>query len=263
MSVVHVQALGLAGPGMADWPSSVDMLAHENGYRPGEVPHCTSQWLPANERRRVSATVRLALKVGEEAMARSGVDIHSVCSVFATCHGDTEIIDKICVALSRPERPVSPTQFHNSVHNAAAGYWAIAARSPMPSTTVCAYAASFVAGLMEASAQIQMEACPVLLVAYDYPIPEPLAACAGSYAPFAVAMLLCPEASAQSTRLRIQMANGQPEERMASEALESLRLANPAAGALPLLRTLATGSGGRVVLPHVNGLQLAIQVEPG
>jgi hypothetical protein len=263
MSVVHVEALGLAGPGMADWPSSIEMLADEGRYRRGEIPPCTSQWLPANERRRVSATVRLALKVAEEAMVRSGVDIQSVCSVFATCHGDTEIMDKICVALTQPERPVSPTQFHNSVHNAAAGYWAIAARSPMPSTTVCAYGASFVAGLMEACAQIQMQARPVLLVAYDHPIPEPLAACAGSYPPFAVAMLLCPEASAQSTRLHMQMANGQPLEPMVNADLESLRLANPAAGALPLLRTLATGSGGRVVLPHVHGLQLAVQVEPG
>jgi hypothetical protein len=76
-------------------------------------------------------------------------------------------------------------------------------------------------------------------------------------------MLMCPAATAQSTRLRLQIVSGQVEERMVNEDLERLRSANPAAGALPLLRALATGGGGRVVLPHVNGLQLAVDVEPG
>jgi hypothetical protein len=261
MSSVHVDALGLAGPGMASWADAVTMLADESSYRGGENPPCVSKLLPANERRRVSSTVRLALKVAEEAMARSSLAIDGVCSVFATRDGDTEILDRICVALTQPERPVSPTQFHNSVHNAAAGYWAIAARSSMPSTTVSAYGASFVAGLMEACAQLQVEACPVLLVAYDQAPPEPLAACTGTYPPFAVAMVLSPDATAQSTGLSIETVNQQPVEVMACRDLERLRVSNPAAAGLPLLRALAAGVPGRVVLPHVNGLQLAVSVD--
>ena len=263
MRSVHVDALGLAGPGMADWPAGLAVLADESAYRAGESPRCTSELLPANERRRVSSTARLALKVAEEAMARSTLDIGSVCSVFATCHGDTEIIDRICIALTEPERPVSPTQFHNSVHNAAAGYWAIAAHSSMPSTTVSAYHASFAAGLMEAAAQVQVEVRPVLLVAYDYPAPEPLVASMGAYPPFAVAMVLSPDATPQSIRLRIATASGQPVQGMKSDDLERLRVSNPAAGGLPLLKVLATGAPGRVILSHVNGLQLAVDVETG
>jgi len=245
---------------MASWSESIKVLAGESHYRAGDSPSCTSELLPPNERRRVSSTVRLALKVAEEAMARSSFDIGGVCSVFATCDGDTEILDRICVALTQPERPVSPTQFHNSVHNAAAGYWAIAARSPMPSTTVSAYQASFVAGLMEAAAQLQVEARPVLLVAYDHPVPSPLAAFAGTYPAFAVAMLMSPEATAQATRLRIETVSGQPVGSMGCDALERLRLSNPAAGGLPLLQALASGAPGRVILPHVNSLQLAVDV---
>jgi hypothetical protein len=253
--------VGLAGPGLASWRDSVAVLADESAYRAGESPRCASKLLPANERRRVSATVRLALQVAEEAMAQSSLAMGSVCSVFATCHGDVEIINSICVALTEPQRPVSPTQFHNSVHNAAAGYWAIAAHSPMPSTTVCACQASFVAGLMEAVAQLQVEARPVLLVAYDYPAPEPLAASVGAYPPFAVAMVLSPDATPRSTRLALQTVSGQPVQGMHCGELEGLRVSNPAACGLPLLRLLATGASGRVILPHVNGLQLAVDVE--
>jgi len=203
----------------------------------------------------------MALQVAEEAMAQSTLDIDSVCSVFATCHGDTEIINNICLALAEPERSVSPTQFHNSVHNAAAGYWAIAAHSPMPSTTVCAYHASFVAGLMEAAAQLQVEARPVLLVAYDYPAPDPLAASVGAYVPFAVAMVLTPYATSQSTPLRIETVSRQPVQGMQCGELERLRVSNPAACGLPLLKVLASGTSARVILPHVNGLQLAVDVE--
>ena len=263
MTPVHVDAVGLAGPGMASWQDSLEVLAEESAYRTGESPRFTSRLLPANERRRVSMTARLALQVAEEAMAQSSFDIDSVCSVFATCHGDTEIVNGICVALTEPERPVSPTQFHNSVHNAAAGYWAIAAHSPMPSTTVCAYHASFVAGLMEAVAQLQVEARPVLLVAYDYPAPDPLAASVGAFAPFAVAMVLSPDATPRSTRLALATVSGQPVQGMNCGELEGLRVSNPAACGLPLLRVLATGAPGRVILPHVNGLQLAVDVEPG
>ena len=263
MKVVHVDAVGLAGPGMASWQDSLAVLADESAYRAGEIPPCTSKLLPANERRRVPMSARLALQVAEEAMTQSSLDVDSVCSVFATCHGDCETINRICIALTEPERPVSPTQFHNSVHNAAAGYWAIAARSPMPSTTVSAYQASFVAGLMEAVAQLQVEARPVLLVAYDYPAPDPLAASVGAFAPFAVAMVLNPDATPRSTRLRIATASRQPVQGMHCGELERLRVSNPAARGLPLLSVLATGASGRVVLPHVNGLQLAVEVETG
>jgi hypothetical protein len=260
MRAVHLDAVGLAGPGMASWLEGLEVLADESRYRNGDNPQYTPALLPVNERRRVSATVRLALQVAEEAMARSSLDFRGLCSVFATRDGDTEIIHRICTALTQPERPVSPTQFHNSVHNAAAGYWAIAAGSPMPSTTVSAYHASFVAGLMEASAQVQVEARPVLLVAYDQSPPEPFAACVGTYPSFAVALVLSPDATAQSTPLSIETVSRQPVESMDCDALERLRVGNPAACVLPLLRALAIGAPARVILPHVNGLQLAVGV---
>ena len=179
MKSAHVDAVGLLGPGLAGWSDAAEILAGRRAYTPADQAPGKPELLPANERRRVSSTIRLALAVAEEAMRGSRFDMQDICSVFATCDGDTETIDRICTALTLPDRPVSPTQFHNSVQNAPAGYWAIAARSPMPSSTISAYRASFAAGLMEAVAQLEVESRPVLLVAYDHTVPDPLAAAAG------------------------------------------------------------------------------------
>ena len=263
MTTLYLDGVGLTGPGLADWGDGADVLASRKPYRPDDPALRGSTLLPANERRRVSPTVRLALQVAEEAMARSSLEMGGICSVFATCDGDTEIIDSICRALTLPERPVSPTQFHNSVHNAAAGYWAIAARSPMPSTTVSAYGATFAAGLMEAVVQLQVEARPILLVSYDHTAPEPLAAAIGRFPSFAAAMVLNPEATPGSRKLEVKTAGGLPVSGMGDADLERLRTGNPAAASLPLLEALARSEPVRVILPHVNGLQLAVDVAAG
>ena len=82
-------------------------------------------------------------------------------SLHPTETGD--ITHQICEALARPEREVSPTSFHNSVHNAPAGYWSIATGSRLASTSICAYDVSFAAGLLEAAAYATVEHQPVML----------------------------------------------------------------------------------------------------
>ena len=73
-----------------------------------------------------------------------------------------------------PTRELSPTRFSNSVHNAPAGYWSIATGAKRESNVLCAFDASFCAGLLEALAHVVVEEQPVLLVAYDTDYPEPL-----------------------------------------------------------------------------------------
>jgi uncharacterized repeat protein (TIGR01451 family) len=59
-------------------------------------------------------------------------------SVFSSAHGDLAIVDALCRSLAQDPQLLSPMRFHNSVHNATSGYWAIGCRSREASTAVAA-----------------------------------------------------------------------------------------------------------------------------
>ncbi|TLY67204.1 MAG: beta-ketoacyl synthase chain length factor, partial [Gammaproteobacteria bacterium] len=156
------------------------------------------QCLPSAERRRTGAVVRLALTVGHEATERAGVDAARLPAVFTSSGGDGENCHEICQVLASADRQLSPTRFHNSVHNAAAGYWGIATGATAASNALCAYDASFGAGLLEALTQVVVEGTAVLLVAYDASYPEPMRSARPIADAFGVALVLSPKAGAAS-----------------------------------------------------------------
>ena len=84
-------------------------------------------------------TVRLAIAAGTEALAQAGRDPAEMAMVFAASGGDGETIHEILAVLATEQREVSPTRFHNSVHNAPSGYWALATGSRAPSISLSAY----------------------------------------------------------------------------------------------------------------------------
>jgi hypothetical protein len=106
-------------------------------------------------------------------MQQADADAREVASVFASSDGETGVLDRLCTALATPQRTISPTLFHHSVHNAASGYWGIATGSQQSSTVLACYDSSFCAALLEASAYVQIEERPTL-VAYDLPLPSSL-----------------------------------------------------------------------------------------
>jgi hypothetical protein len=164
--------------------------------------------------------------------------------------------------LASSERFISPTRFHNSVHNAPAGYWSIAAQAMAASTSLAAYDASFGAGLLEALVQVRSSGTPCLLIAYDTAYPEPLFAKRPIPDAFAVALVLAPERSVRTiARLTLAFTDGDAD-RCAIPALETLRASNPAARALPLLAALAQRRAAPVVVDYLGPPQLAVQVEP-
>ncbi|MGF1527292.1 MAG: beta-ketoacyl synthase chain length factor, partial [Candidatus Competibacterales bacterium] len=220
--------------------------------------------LAANERRRTTATVRLALAAAFDAVAQAEVDPAALAGVFASPSGDNDVLHALCHATSQPTRAVSPTQFHNSVHNAPGGYWSLATRSPRPLVSLSAREGTFAAGLLEAYSWAVADDCRVLLVVYEQPAPPPLASGATAPVPFAVAAVLCPRPTphswAQLTPLATPLAAAPCP--LLDPGLEALRLANPAARALPLLAALAEGTAGRVGLDHGPDGPLAVEVAP-
>ncbi len=272
MKTLTVEGVGLMAPGLAGWTASRTVLAGERSYVPEPLPATIATLLPANERRRTTATVKLALHAAQEAVdqasltpgpspeGRGGMSLRTV---FASSGGDSEVLDKICVALTQPDRPVSPTHFHHSVHNTPAGYWAIATGCTQPSLSLSAYDGSFAAGLLEAAALAWAEPARVLLIAYDLPLPFPLAERRAIVAPFAVALLLNPVATEQrQATLRLARIATAAVDRLDDPELECLRAGNPAARGLPLLRAIARRTATRVLLPDGDGTGLSVEVQP-
>ena len=159
--------------------------------------------------------------------------------------GDGDTCHAICEALAGADRLISPTRFHNSVHNAPAGYWSIATRDAARLDQPCAFDASFAAGLLEAAALVAADGERVLLVAYDAPYPEPLRAMRPVPDAFALALRAraAARAAARWRRSSIKAAGARPDT-LDAGALESMRRAIPAARALPLLHRIACGGAG-------------------
>ena len=264
MTRVYLQGIGLCGPGLDGWERSQPMLAGEASYVPAPPSIPPSALLPPNERRRTVRTVKLALAVGAEAFEHARVAPGAAATVFASSGGDGDTLDEILKGLSLPDREVSPTRFHNSVHNAPAGYWSIATRSHAPSTSIGCHDASFAAGLLEAAVQAAVEDRPVALIAYDTSYPEPLHSVRPLAPLFGVALVLVPSQTPQAmARLEIEVRPRAGElSSMATLPLESLRRAAPAARSLPLLAALARGVAETVTLEYLSGLLLKVVVEP-
>jgi hypothetical protein len=195
--VAQIEGIGLLGPGLDGWTSSIAFLEGRSPYisQPTVLP--TPDGLPPAERRRLGRVVKLALGVGLQATCKAGAERATLPAVFASSGGDGHNCHEICQALSLDERLVSPTRFHNSVHNAAAGYWSIATGSRAAANAVCAFDASFAAGLLEAVTQVVVDQTRVLLVAYDAQYPPPLLAKRPIPEAFGVAFVLAPVAGAE------------------------------------------------------------------
>lgn len=257
---VHVASIGLCGPGMANWVDGRAVLRGEAPFD-GTLPKPAAAILPPAERRRCGQSTRYALQVAQEAMTRAAFPPKQAAVVFASSDADGENLHHILESLAQPGHEVSPTRFHNSVHNAAAGYWNIATGARTPANSLSALDASFSAGLLEAAAQAVAENIPVLLAAFDLPFPPPLDAVRTVAAPFAAALLLTPQATATSmARLRVSLGTEQPDTTMNCAALEALRSANPAARALPLLQAIAQERRQRLSL-NCGANSLTIEIE--
>ncbi|MGH8441288.1 MAG: beta-ketoacyl synthase chain length factor [Nevskiaceae bacterium] len=261
MMSLFVEGAGVIAPGLSDWVAAAPILRGDAPYVPADLPSNPPQLLPANERRRASASVRLAFVAAEDAVRGSRRAPADLASVFATSEADTPILHRLCSALAQEPRVLSPTDFHNSVHNAAAGYWSIATGCKQPSASISAYDATFTAGLLEAAALVQADAGGALLVCYDTVPPGPLHAARPLADACATALVLAREPSRALARLDVEQTR-EPESRLDDPGLERLRLGNPAGRGLPLLRALALGAPGAVTVAGVGALRYRIAVTP-
>jgi hypothetical protein len=256
-----IEGIGVLGPGLPDWPGCAAVLAGTSCYHSARTVLPSADVLPPAERRRAGRVIKLVLAIGAQAVAHAGHEARGLASVFSSSGGDGDNCHEICTALAGSERLISPTRFHNSVHNAAAGYWSIAHGCTEASVTLCAYDASFAAGLIEALSQIAHDGCAVLLFAYDADYPPPLHAARRVGDAFGVSLLLGPpESPCALANLKVELCR-EPVTRLDAPELEALRLDSPAARSLPLLQLLAQSRSGKVVLDYLEPTRLAVAVQ--
>ncbi|MCK5359042.1 MAG: beta-ketoacyl synthase chain length factor [Gammaproteobacteria bacterium] len=266
MNAVGIAGIGMVAPGIENWQRGKQVLIADDHYDiSAAFPLLKPAALSANERRRTTDTIKIALDCGHQAVIGfdgaateflSGPDLTSV---FACSCGDLNVVDKILVALTLPGKPVSPTQFHNSVHNAPAGYWSISAKSTATSTSIAAGDHTFSVGLLEAMSQVLVNDHAVLFIAYDMVPPPLLKKHRQVTASYGVALLLSPELTHWSLSAEVN-ARAPSTTTMQNLGLEQLRNANPAANSLPLLHAIANKKSINISLPYLHGQALDVSI---
>jgi hypothetical protein len=255
-----IEGIGLLGPGLSNWNDAKDRLAGRAEYGAARTVVPAPASLPPAERRRTGASVKVALAVGHSAVEMSGRDVTTLSTVFAASGGDGQNCHAICETLASDDRMLSPTRFHNSVHNAPAGYWSIATRAMAPSNVLCAFDGSFAAGLLEGLCQVAVDGVPTLLIAFDTDYPAPMREVRPVPDAFGVALVLASQQSAQSVARIVARLTDAPATALAAPEFEAMRQAMPTARALPLLDALACGHDASVVLDYLQDVQLHLDI---
>ncbi|QCW28268.1 beta-ketoacyl synthase chain length factor [Lysobacter enzymogenes] len=250
-----IEGVGYWSRGLPDWNAARYALGGEAA--PDAPARPSPQLLPANERRRAPETVAVALDVAAAACAAAGRDPAALSSVFASSHGDMAITDYMCATLAADPRAISPTRFHNSVHNAAAGYWTIGVGAMRPATALSALEASFAQGLIEALAQLAAGEAAVLLAGYDGAGYGPLGAAVPSEGLLGAALVLgrAPRAG------RAAWLGDPPAAPAAPGRLLQRDAGNASAPMLALFDALATGAVHRIALPAGSGRSLWLELD--
>ena len=288
-----VTGIGAWGPGLHGWPILRQVLRSEAAWPDDQGERPTAAALPPAERRRATLATRVAITVAGEAVAAAGANAADLPSVFASSASNPDIIDEMCALLAAGNQALSPTKFHNSVHNSPAGYFGIAVGSRQASTSLCAFDASAAAGLLEAGLQCARGDRPVLLVSYDLPYPGPLGRARAVRDTWGVALVLAgadgpdgpdsadgaaamrPGTTAAATiatitaavpgaaHLTLSYGPRRPATALADERLEQARAGNPTARLLPLLHALANGYDTDIHLDTGRDATLSVRVAHG
>ncbi|MDR6675460.1 beta-ketoacyl synthase chain length factor [Xanthomonas sp. 1678] len=244
MLTATIEGIGFWTTGLPTWAAAHAFAAGSGGTL--ETPaRPASQLLAANERRRAPDTVAVSLEVALAACQDAGRDPSTLPSVFTSTHGDLAITDYMCATLADDPLAISPTKFHNSVHNAAAGYWTIGAGATAAATAISAHQASFAQGLLEALSQLAAGEAAVLLAGYDSRAAGPLGRVSHSEGLLGGALVLGAAALPGKPRLRVRLGDGPAD--VGNGALARHAAGNAMAPMLPLFDALATGAGGCVL----------------
>lgn len=256
----RIAGVGFWASGLPDW-TAAQAAARDAAPEMTDAPKRPApSLLAANERRRAPESVVVAIEVAQAACRAAGRDPATLASIFASTCGDFAITDAMCTTLADNPLDVSPTRFHNSVHNAAAGYWTIGTGCTRTTTALAAGPGSFAQGLLEALVQLATgDDDAVLLVAYDTAAVGVLAHLAPSTGLLGGALVLTrDETAGNGPRVSVGLDGGTAD---AGDGPLARRLqGNAMAGMLPLFDALAVRTDGILDLEAGGGQRLRVEM---
>ncbi len=261
---VAIAGIGVWSPEVRSWKEAVDVLCGNVEIAANSTLRPAPSLLPPTERRRAPESVLLGVEVAQQACEMANVAAGDLPHVFASSYGDLPINDYLCETLAQSPLEVSPIRFHNSVHNAPAGYWAIATGCTRSSTAISAGDATFGAGLLETSLIAFSTGEPALLAAYDVPATGPLRDVVACDSKFAVGFVLAANHDTPVARIRITLNDQPTSAELASDAsvLHASHHDNPAARSLGLLQAIARKEPGVVRVAAGPHLMLDVEILP-
>lgn len=270
---LNMLGAGVWGPGFCDWTSFMELLGGAEKV-PTDPPVTLSpkpDVIPPRERRRSPLCVRMAVEVAAQACRQAGLSPADIACVFASGMGDLEITDYMCRTLATDTKLLSPTKFHNSVHNAAVGYWSISTGCRQPVSSVSGFDFTAPVALLEAGVFSSAEQRPVLMVLFDISTPTPYDDFFPISDAFAAAMVLAPATVTphrnvyNTTVLTINWASGPaawPALRLPEQYkfLHTLYATNPSARVLALLDHIRRGDSSPIQMPMGHNSLLSVSL---
>jgi hypothetical protein len=256
---IRVEGIGFWAPSLPDWATARAAFRGEGGPVDPPARRPSPEILAPAERRRAPDSVAMALEVAAAAVRESGRDPATLPSIFTSAHGDLAVNNYMSSTLATEPTLISPTRFHNSVHNASAGYWTIATGCRAASTAVTAFDASFAAGLFEAVTQCIADDQPVLLVAYDVEAVGALASVTDSKGLLAAAFVIAPATDTPSQpAFEATLVSGPTAAVPLRSAAARALAGNAMADVLPFVEALAIDETGQLDLPLSRTLALRL-----
>ena len=261
MTDIDITGIGVWSEYFSNWDEFCSVLA---GGPAQQVTPLKPELIPAKERRRAPLGVKLAVEVMDQACRMSGLEPDKIATVFASVYGDMETTDYLCRTLDAAPRTVSPTRFHNSVHNAATGNWAIATGSHHSTNAISAFLHSASMAFLEAAMQTIEEDIPVLVCVQELASPAATKPIYDSEQPFSTALLLTPPAYCASplASVRFAVSNEKSDFPEAPQIPGVDWSPNLGARLLPLYVALATPGDAALQWPvsEHSSLSLAVHV---
>ena len=269
----HILGIGALGPGFCNWLSLRDLMKRNSAFisnRPQtSIPN--PEIIPTRERRRAPALVRMAIEVATQACEHAKISPADIACVFGSSMGDSEITDYMCTCFTADSQVVSPTKFHNSVHNAATGYWSIATGCRQPLNSISAFDLTTSVTLLEAMIFCNSEQRPILMVLFDIVPPAKLRDFIPITDSFAAAFVLSPGSDTANTKvdnqttITLSLSSGLTEWPTMNWLQQNLVLdclynSNPSARILVLLELISRGGSSMITMPVGEDTSLSVSV---